>query len=89
MKILTKIAILTAFTALVSSCQKENLPVPGNCSAKQEDAANLRITDSVKTGISTSPLIINEEKNRLPDEVVGGGDDDRDGGDGKKGKRVR
>jgi hypothetical protein len=85
MKTLTKIAILVALIAFVSSCQKEQLPVPGNHATQQSAPSNQRTSGS-HAGVGT-PSAINGEEDTRADEIVGGGDDDRDGGGGKKEKK--
>lgn len=86
MKLLTKIAILIGFIVTISSCQKESLPAPNSCSSHENGAANQRVSGSNDSGNAVNPLIKADENIRT-DEIVGGGDDDRDGGDGKKGKK--
>jgi hypothetical protein len=88
MKIISKIAILTAFIACVSSCQKENIPVPTG-SSPLENSANQRVSNPSAT--NTDPAVIITAKAKADTlDIVGGGDDDRDGGgDGKKVKKDR
>lgn len=88
-KSISQIAILIGFIVCISSCQKECLPKPNDCS-QQDQPANQRISDSSNNANPGSGLN-KDEQNPRADEIVGGGDDDRDGGGegGKKGKRVR
>ena len=85
MKTFSKIAILTALVAFVSSCQKEKLPVPGNSSSQQANAGiNQRTGDSSNAGSSVHFIFKDDKHTRNVDGIVEGGDDDRDGGGGKK-----
>ena len=62
MKTFSKIAILSALIAFVSSCQKEKLPVPGNNSSHEANTSmNQRTADSSNTGSSVH-LIIKDDK---------------------------
>lgn len=85
MKIISKLAILIAITAFISSCQKEKLPTPIGGSSLQ-NVSNQRMSNSTDT-TQTPPPIIKGDENTGIGEIVGGGDDDRDGGD--SGKKVK
>ncbi len=82
MKNILNIAILIGLTAFVSSCQKEDLPYPAGSSGT-EIPANFRLSGAPQTVSDTVHSTIDEARPDI-DEVVGDGDDDRDGG----GKRV-
>lgn len=84
MKLVYKIAILIGFTVAVSSCQKENIPSPGDCPSHQETQSNQRIGGSSDTSNAELPHLRGGGNEEGVDEIVGGGDDDRDGGGGKK-----
>lgn len=81
MKLVSKLAVLIAILAFVSSCQKEKLPVPHSPAVTQENAANQRSgsMNSADTTSSAMPVSIGNQ-NSNPAEIVGGGDADRDGG---------
>lgn len=85
MKLIYKIAIVTGLIVSVSSCQKENLPNPGNCTGKQENVSNQRVGGSNNNVCNGDPYVI--AKDSIVNEVVGGGDDDRDGGGKKEPKK--
>jgi len=83
MTIAGKIAVLVGFMALVSSCQKEDMPSPSGCPSHQEDGANMRISDPNDEAGTTGGSLKNDGPTVAADsiEIVGGGDGDRDGGD--------
>jgi hypothetical protein len=106
MKLLSKIAIFIGLVAFISSCQKEQMPTPGGCSSHEQEAASQRLGDPTGAGsfgtagdsirvdagdVNTTPIDIvgGTDDDRDGGDIVGGGDDDRDGGGDKKGKRIK
>ena len=76
MKISGKIlAVLIGIIVLVSSCQKENLPVPVS-GGSYSNGSTMRTGDP-STGDGNH---VNGDDEPVCDSIVGGGDDDRDGG---------
>lgn len=95
MKISVKIAVLMiGLVALISSCQKEDMPMPGDCPSHQQDqtnsGGNMRVGDPQTTndggnvgsgGEPTADTIVGHgDDDRDGGGIVGGGDDDKDGG---------
>jgi hypothetical protein len=80
MKIVSKIAILVGFVAFVSSCEKEKLPVPHSLPAVKENTANQRNGGVNPADTASSMVPVYTTPNTNPSDIVGGGDDDRDGG---------
>jgi hypothetical protein len=68
----------------IVSCQKSDMK-PGchNSSEKNQDQSNNTTEVNSKFGASSSTL---DDSNNTGIEIVGSGDDDRDGGDGRKKK---
>lgn len=89
MKLLSKLAVLVVLMAFASSCQKEDLPSPGNCPMHKDSvnqSQNQRLKNRLDAGSDNSTIRGgNGDDSTGDDEIVGGGDDDRDGGgNGKK-----
>jgi hypothetical protein len=73
-------AVLIGLAAVISSCQKENLPSPSDCPTPNQ-GANMRIGDpSENNGDGT--ITGADPVNSADSVIVSGGDDDRDGGGG-------
>ena len=80
MKISVKIFAIAGLIAFFSSCQKENLPSPSGCPAHEQKAGNARIGDDSNSGGSVFNGEVGDEVASDSLGIVGGGDDDRDGG---------
>jgi hypothetical protein len=78
MKALLKISFLTVLTISLNSCQKENIPAPELCTTHQETGSGQRISGSSDGDNSVLPSL--KVGRDSTDDIVGGGDDDRDGG---------
>jgi hypothetical protein len=91
MKLISKIVILIGLIVFVSSCQKENIPVPNSYTSSQVNSANQRLSNSNSPDTAATSVhpVVKDKETKGSYEIVGGGDDDRDGGgDGKKGKKT-
>jgi hypothetical protein len=98
MKISIKIAVvMIGLASLISSCQKDDMPMPGSCNKPQQTE---QTPDNARVG---GPQTTNDGGNvgsghndPTADTIVGHGDDDRDGGgivgggdDDKDGGRIK
>ncbi len=82
MKIQLKIAVVVASLALLSSCQKEEMPYPDGCPT-QDVPSNQRFmnpADNNQNNPSGNAIGDDFELTADTAAIVGGGDDDRDGG---------
>jgi hypothetical protein len=80
MKLTIKIAaVLIVFCAFASSCQKDVLPNPVGCTSHPDAGSNLRTGDDDQNNAGE---LLGDDTQAQTDSVgiVGGGDDDRDGG---------
>jgi hypothetical protein len=85
MKALSKIAILIGFIAFVSSCQKEDHMAPQGCPS-HNNSVNERSSDPSNNQDPLPTGIKRGDEPETDGDVIGGGDDDRDGG-GRKIKK--
>jgi hypothetical protein len=94
MKIQLKIAVVAGLMALlITSCQKEDIPMPGVTPVEQNGGGNMRVggpndnnggslgDDNVISADSTG--IVSGGDDDRDGGIVGGGDDDKDGGSKK------
>jgi hypothetical protein len=80
MKIQAKLAIAIGLIALITSCQKDEMPSPYGYSTSGQESSNSRM--GVPSNDETTPGAIEVDGTVTTDSsaIVGGGDDDRDGG---------
>lgn len=69
---------MIVLAAVVSSCQKENLPSPSDCGTPDQNAT-MRVGDPSEVSGDGS-ISGTENVNSADSVIVSGGDDDRDGG---------
>jgi hypothetical protein len=80
MKLIRNIAILTGLIFFISSCQKEKLPdLPGSSSIHESSTERHTSHSVIKDG---------DDQSKDADAIIGGGDDDHDGGHSRGERRL-